>query len=160
MKGRRHSVRQPRYFPSLKGLTQAALPRTRDRLVKLIYRSPRTIVRSKDNRVRFNLRAMALTLAVAGGLPSHTVWAQNTQPVSINIAAQSLNHALLQLGQQADIQIYYLPQTVAGFHAPALSGNYTPEQALGRRMRAGRSLRADVSACWATKISWIRHSTP
>ncbi|MBV7486392.1 TonB-dependent receptor [Bordetella sp. BOR01] len=58
------------------------------------------------------------------------VQAQGKPAVNLSIPAQPLNQALLQLGQQADIQIYYLPEIVRGLDAPAISGVLTPEQAL------------------------------
>lgn len=58
------------------------------------------------------------------------IHAQGGSPVKLSIPAQPLNQALLQLGQQADIQIYYLPEMVRGLYAPAVSGALTPDQAL------------------------------
>src|SRR5690606_1332007 len=43
--------------------------------------------------------------------------------------------ALLELGQQADIQIYYLPDTVSGFQAAPVRGRMTPQQAMQSLLR-------------------------
>lgn len=60
-------------------------------------------------------------------------------PVRISIAAQSLDNALMQLGEQAGLQIFYLPETVRGLMAPALSGSMTPDEAL-QRLLAGTGI--------------------
>ncbi|OZI71389.1 hypothetical protein CAL22_16290 [Bordetella genomosp. 12] len=86
----------------------------------------------RGKRFGLNLNVLAISLALTFGLSPDISYAQSTDAVHINIPAQSLNSALLQLGQQTDIQIYYLPETVAGLNAPAVSGALTPEQALAR----------------------------
>jgi hypothetical protein len=63
--------------------------------------------------------------------------------LSISIPAQSLNQALLELGQQADIQIYYLPDTVSGLQAAPVSGRMTPQQALQSLLKG-----TGVQASW------------
>lgn len=50
----------------------------------------------------------------------------------ISIPAQPLTTALLAFGQQNHVQIYYLPEMVAGLQAPAIEGNYTPHETLNR----------------------------
>ncbi|UYO95025.1 TonB-dependent receptor [Pollutimonas sp. M17] len=90
-------------------------------------------VRSK--RLGFSLNALAISFALILGLLPDAAHAQSTVSAQVNIAAQSLNSALLQLGQQTDIQIYYLPETVANLRAPAVSGTLTAEQALARLLR-------------------------
>lgn len=83
-----------------------------------------------NSRTTITINALALSIALALGFSPTVLHAQSTTSVQISIPAQSLNQALLQLGQQTDIQIYYLPETVAGFNAPAVSGKLTAEQAL------------------------------
>lgn len=85
---------------------------------------------SRGKRIGLSLNALAISLALAFGLLPDTAYAQGTTPGRVDIPAQSLNQALLQLGQQTDIQIYYLPETVANLNAPAVSGTLTAEQAL------------------------------
>ncbi|MGG4773526.1 TonB-dependent siderophore receptor [Paenalcaligenes sp. Me52] len=84
-------------------------------------------------------REVCLTAALLG-LPAvtGTVQAQTT-PVQINLPAQSLSEALIQLGEQASLQIFYLPETVRGLQAPAVSGVLTPDQAL-QRLLAGTGI--------------------
>lgn len=90
---------------------------------------------------------MVISLALTVGLAPDATYAQSTTPVPINISAQSLNSALLQLGQQTEIQIYYLPETVANLRSPAVSGTLTAEQALAQLLR-GTSI--DVRWDWHT----------
>ncbi len=83
----------------------------------------------------FGLNALALSFALVFGLSPDAAHAQGTASAQVHIPAQSLNSALLQLGQQTDIQIYYLPETVANLKAPAVSGTLTAEQALAQLLR-------------------------
>ena len=69
--------------------------------------------------------------------------AQDVPALSISIPAQSLNQALLELGQQADIQIYYLPETVSGLQAAPVSGRMTPQQAMQSLLKG-----TGVQASW------------
>lgn len=50
--------------------------------------------------------------------------------VSVNIPAQPLGDALLQLGSQTSLQIFYSQDVLAGQNARAISGNLAPEEAL------------------------------
>ncbi|VGO08750.1 TonB-dependent siderophore receptor [plant metagenome] len=94
-----------------------------------------TSAATRSNRLGSSLNALAISLALAFGLSPEATYAQSTTPTQINIPAQSLNQALLQLGQQTDIQIYYLPETVANLNAPAVAGTLTAEQALAQLLR-------------------------
>lgn len=87
--------------------------------------------------------ALAISLALAwGGMPRDAV--AQTAPVQISITAQPLGDALLQLGEQASLVIFYLPETVRGRYAPAVSGRLTPDDAL-RRLLAGTQLTFQIS---------------
>lgn len=87
----------------------------------------------KGISVRLNVVAI-LTVLSFGGVPNNA-YAQES-PVRINMQAQSLGDALTQLGEQASLQIFYLPETVQGLKAPAVAGSLTPDQAL-QRLLAG-----------------------
>ncbi|VFR83295.1 Ferrichrome-iron receptor [plant metagenome] len=52
--------------------------------------------------------------------------------VFLDIPAQSLDAALIQLGRQTGLQVFYAPEAVSGLRAPALQGRLTPDQALAR----------------------------
>ncbi|WP_189393869.1 TonB-dependent siderophore receptor [Alcaligenes pakistanensis] len=54
------------------------------------------------------------------------------QPQMVSLTAQPLSSALRGLGRQFSVQIVYLPETVAARQSPALSGQYTLDQALGQ----------------------------
>ncbi|EJO29080.1 TonB-dependent siderophore receptor [Achromobacter marplatensis] len=81
--------------------------------------------------------ALAVALALAWGIPAEAV--AQTAPVPISITAQPLGDALIQLGEQASLVIFYLPETVRGRNAPAVMGNLTPDDAL-RSLLAGTGI--------------------
>ena len=58
-------------------------------------------------------------------------------PVKISIAAQPLDKALLQFGQQTRLQVYFLPEAVRDLKAPAVSGSLTAQQQALDRLLAG-----------------------
>jgi len=84
------------------------------------------------------LKALTISIALAFGAAPVQVSAQET-PVQISIPAQSLSNSLIQLGEQASLQIFYLPETVSGLNAPAVAGSLTPDQAL-RRLLVGTGI--------------------
>jgi TonB-dependent siderophore receptor len=57
---------------------------------------------------------------------------QHQEEVAFSIAAQPLAGALRQFTQQAQHQVLFDPQIVAGRTSPALQGRFTPRQALDR----------------------------
>ncbi|MCR2567897.1 hypothetical protein NSP43_23510, partial [Salmonella enterica] len=71
------------------------------------------------------LGTLTLALAVALGAAPSAVHAQ-AAAVKIDIPAHSLAQALLQLGRQTPLQVYYLPAAVQDRRAPAISGTLTP----------------------------------
>ncbi|MFT9638632.1 TonB-dependent siderophore receptor [Alcaligenes phenolicus] len=77
------------------------------------------------------LGAVLLGLCLSAlAAPSH---AQSSAPQqTISLTAQPLSSALRDLGRQFSVQIVYLPDTVAGRQSPALSGQFTLDQALSR----------------------------
>lgn len=91
---------------------------------------------SKLGQVSRGVCLTAVLLGVSVGVG--TVHAQTTA-VHINLPAQSLSEALIALGEQASLQIFYLPETVRGLQAPAVSGTFTPDQAL-QRLLAGTGI--------------------
>lgn len=74
------------------------------------------------------MTALALALTAAFGVASPARAQDNT--VSISIAAQPLGDALLKLGEQTPLQIFFAPDLVAGQTARPVSGALTPEAAL------------------------------
>jgi len=68
-------------------------------------------------------------MALAFGVAPSDARAQDAA-VQISIPAQPLGQALLQLGKQTSLQIFYPQSLVSGLSAPAVSGNVAPEQAL------------------------------
>lgn len=77
--------------------------------------------------------AMAIALA-AGHAP--LVHAESgsaaSAPIAINIPAQPLGQALNELARQANLQMTFPAEVVAGKQAPAVSGQFTVRQALDR----------------------------
>lgn len=82
--------------------------------------------------------ALAVALALACATMPLAAQAQSA-PVAISIPAQPLGDALIELGEQASLVIFYLPETVRGRNAPALSGRLTPDEAL-RGLLAGTGI--------------------
>ena len=94
---------------------------------------------SREGQDPRQLGAIALALGLLLGAVSGPVAAQaQSQPsttVAIEIPAQPLGDALLQLGQQTELQFFYPSELVQGRRAPAVSGELTPEQALQRLLQ-------------------------
>jgi iron complex outermembrane receptor protein len=67
----------------------------------------------------------AASLAIQAGAA-----AAQTQTVNLNIPAQDLGRALNTFARQSNQQLLYSPDLVRGRRAPALAGNYAPDQAL------------------------------
>ncbi|MGE8547194.1 MAG: TonB-dependent siderophore receptor [Alcaligenes sp.] len=84
------------------------------------------------------LSALAMAVALALGAHQGQTQAQ-TAPAAIRISAQPLASALLQLGEQADLQIFFSRADVDGHQAGALSGQLSPDDAL-RRLLAGTGI--------------------
>ena len=87
-------------------------------------------------RSRLNALTISVMLAFAA-VPVQSL-AQETA-VQISLPSQSLNRSLIQLGEQASLQIFYLPETVRGLSAPPVAGNLTPDNAL-RRLLSGTGI--------------------
>ncbi|QEI07482.1 TonB-dependent siderophore receptor [Pigmentiphaga aceris] len=88
--------------------------------------------------------ALALALAVSA-LAAHAqgVGAFNDTPVTISLRTQPLAEALNDWARQTRIQLIVQQALVAGKTAPAVSGSFTPMQALDRLL-AGTGLSASV----------------
>ncbi|MCV2218543.1 TonB-dependent receptor [Thauera sp. Sel9] len=101
-------------------------------------KTPADTRRSCSPAFRLCMTPLAFSIAiVAGSLPASS-WAQET-PISIAISPQPLGQALLQLGKQAGLQLFFSQETVAGYDAPAISGSLSPDEAL-QRLLAGTGI--------------------
>lgn len=98
-----------------------------------------TTKRTPPHALRAGLSVLSLSIAMAFGLAPASSWAQET-PVNISIPAQPLGEALLQLGEQTSLQIFFAPDVAAGLNARPVSGNLEPEQAL-RQLLEGTGIR-------------------
>ncbi len=87
---------------------------------------------------RLRASSLALSLALAFSMAPGVVQAQET-PVAVSIGTQPLGEALLQLGQQTSLQIFFSQDAVAGLTAHAVAGNLAPEAAL-RQLLQGTGL--------------------
>jgi len=99
-------------------------------------------------------RALAAALCLAGaGLPAADVLAQapaaGQAVVNIDLPAQDLAQALVELGRYTGLSIVFDPAQTAGLRAPAIRGEMTPQQALDRVL-AGSGLTAVVRGQVAT----------
>jgi outer membrane receptor for ferric coprogen and ferric-rhodotorulic acid len=81
-----------------------------------------------DTSIALKISTMAVAVALALGV-APAVSAQQAA-VQLRIPQQALGSALLQLGQQASLQVMYDPAIVQGLTAHAVNGALTPEQAL------------------------------
>lgn len=84
------------------------------------------------------LSILALALLMTTGIAPMKASAKETA-IRFSITSQSLSDALVQLGEQASLQIVYLPEVVQGLTAPAVSGSMTPDEAL-QRLLAGTGI--------------------
>lgn len=75
------------------------------------------------------MTALAFSLALAFSITPAPVSAQ-ASPVRVSIQAQPLGEALLQLGEQTSLQIFFSQDVVAGVNARAVAGDLAPEEAL------------------------------
>jgi len=87
------------------------------------------ILSSAQRRIRAPKLALTAALVLGALTAAAPVHAQE-RPAHISIAAQPLGKALLQLGEQTSLQIFFAQDLVNGLQAPALSGDLVPEQAL------------------------------
>ncbi|WP_158219437.1 MULTISPECIES: TonB-dependent receptor [unclassified Achromobacter] len=85
-------------------------------------------------RTALLIGSLSISLALALGTAVTQANAQNTI-VRLDMPAQALGDALLQLGRQTSLQILYAQDLVRGLQAPAVSGTLTPEQALGQLLQ-------------------------
>ena len=107
--------------------------------------------------MRTRINALTLSLSLAFGLAPAAVLAQQT--VAIHIQAQALGDALLQLGEQTSLQIFFSQEVVAGRSAPAVSGSLTPEQAL-RQLLQGTGIDYAKDGNTVTLSAGIAQLTP
>jgi len=99
-------------------------------------------------------KVLAAVLCMAGaGLPVSAPLAQapaaGVTVVSIDLPAQDLAQALVELGRYAGLSVVFDPAQTAGLQAPAVRGEMTPQQALDRLL-AGSGLSAVVRGQVAT----------
>ncbi len=87
--------------------------------------------------------AMIVTVATIQIAPAYAQSKTTSAPVSINIPAQGLGQSLNELARQANLQLSFPVDLVAGKTAPAVSGQLTPRQALDRLL-AGSELEASI----------------
>ncbi|MEG2964706.1 MAG: STN domain-containing protein, partial [Janthinobacterium sp.] len=93
---------------------------------------------------RLNLTPAPLALAAMlalGNIP--LAQAQTAPTVKLAIAAQPLGQALNELARQANLQLLFAPELVAGKTAPAVSGTLSVADSL-ERLLAGSGLAAAI----------------
>lgn len=71
-------------------------------------------------------RAILCAMVLGAALP---LW---TNAASVSMEAQPLGSALQELARQSNIQIIFFSKAVEGHRAPALTGTFTPEEAVAR----------------------------
>ncbi len=98
----------------------------------------RTAPRGRNRAARLGAVALLLAALAATQALTAPAFAQEA-PVAIDIPAQPLSKALLQLGGQTGLQIFFSQAIVEGHRAPALNGTLAPDEAL-RRLLAGTGI--------------------
>lgn len=79
------------------------------------------------------LCALSMSAALAAqALAPSTAHAQGRAAQAFDLPAGQLADALVALGRQAQVQVLFSPDSVAGLRAPAVSGSMTPQAALDR----------------------------
>lgn len=99
---------------------------------------------SPSSRRRHQLAALALGLALA--------WQAGAQvrQQSYDLPAQSLGAALNAVASRSGVQVLFLADVTEGRQAPALRGDYTPDEALSRVLAGtGLSVRAQGEGTYA-----------
>lgn len=89
----------------------------------------------------------SLSRTLVGSLLASTalVVSAQEQTFNLNIPAQSLNTALEALGQKTGLHVFYANEIITGKTSPALSGSYTPQQAI-EKLLAGTGLTYSFTA--------------
>ncbi len=86
------------------------------------------------------VKRCCIAIAVSFALASSAALAQeHTAQFELNLPEQVLANSLRAVGKAAHVNIVFDPATAAGRRAPALSGKYTPDEAL-ERLLAGSGL--------------------
>ncbi|NVK56940.1 MAG: TonB-dependent receptor [Alteromonadaceae bacterium] len=86
---------------------------------------------------RFTLSLMTLSLSLAVG--SANVYAQDSEITSINVSAQPLQQALLELAEESQVQILFSPADLPNVSSPAIDQTSTVEAAI-TRLISGKGL--------------------
>lgn len=85
--------------------------------------SRRAVQARKKTRQQGRAQCGALAVALALACATMPLAAQaQSAPVAISIPAQPLGDALIELGEQASLVIFYLPETVRGATRPRCRG--------------------------------------
>ncbi|MGE8384614.1 MAG: STN domain-containing protein, partial [Pseudomonas putida] len=84
--------------------------------------------------IRHSVRKTRL-LATTGLALALPVMAAQAQEVKLNIPAQPLAAALTEFGRQADVQVLYSPDIVAGQNSAAVNGSFSIEQGISQLLR-------------------------
>lgn len=86
---------------------------------------------------------LAMALSLAQGAMAEPVTTEEAA-IHVSLPAQPLGRSLLQLGEQASLQVFFMQDTVAGLTAPAVSGRLTPADALAQLLQG-------------TGLEYVRH---
>src|SRR5258707_1074178 len=94
---------------------------------------------------RFTRHLLCLGWALAMSLGATAAPGQNVldAPARLSVAAQPLGAALRTVAKQADIQVLFAPDLVAGRAAPGVEGLMSPRAALARLLTGTRLVAAE-----------------
>ena len=85
---------------------------------------------SKPAQTRPLAALLAAASLIALTAPAQTALAQDASTKSVQVSAQPLNQALVEIGQVFDVQVIAADDLVSGINAPAFSGVFSAEGAL------------------------------
>ncbi|WP_150629623.1 TonB-dependent siderophore receptor, partial [Pseudomonas fluorescens] len=111
-----------------------------------LSRTPLSIA-TQRRTVRHTLLSSALMASVMLGASL-----ASAAPVALNIPSQALASALNELGKQANLQILYSPDQVAGIKSRAVSGSLEPSQALSELLK-GTGISFQINGNTVTLVS-------
>jgi outer membrane receptor protein involved in Fe transport len=80
--------------------------------------------------IRRDLRQRALSGCAVLALSAGGAFAEDDGKIRLDLPEQALSRSLTEVGREAGLEIGFTPDTIAARTAPALEGEYAPEQAL------------------------------
>lgn len=110
----------------------------KSRTVKIKINTGRAQMRLRRGASLAALAVLIMAVSLARGAraePAVFPAASQEAVIHFSLPAQPLGRSLLQWGERASLQVFFMQEAVAGLTAPALSGRLTPADALARLLQ-------------------------